>query len=183
MMFLQTVGKFRSANKGRLSKRQIQLVEWLKVNGEALTVKLGEESSTLLHGDFRLDNICFDDSKGEIVLFDWQTMSNGPAGMDLAYFLSAALPVNTGEEKINELIKHYRVALSHTGVNISSARLRWQYEMGILATLHRIIPAAHTGQLDLGSDRGPQMMQAWLDKTFDKAENLQFETILDRIPA
>tara|TARA_B110000967_G_C18879835_1_gene560404 strand:+ start:98 stop:1306 length:1209 start_codon:yes stop_codon:yes gene_type:complete len=183
MMFLQTAGKFRSANKGRLSKRQIQLVEWLKVNGEALTVKLGEESSTLLHGDFRLDNICFDDSKGEIVLFDWQTMSNGPAGMDLAYFLSAALPVNTGEEKINELIKHYRVALSHTGVNISSARLRWQYEMGILATLHRIIPAAHTGQLDLGSDRGPQMMQAWLDKTFDKAENLQFETILDRIPA
>jgi hypothetical protein len=55
--------------------------------------------------------------------------------------------------------------------------------MGMLATLHRIIPAAHTGQLDLGSDRGPQMMQAWIDKAFDKVEDLQFETILDRIPA
>jgi hypothetical protein len=26
------------------------------------------------------------------------------------------------------------------------------------------------------------MMQAWLDKIFDKVRNVQFETILDRIP-
>ena len=55
--------------------------------------------------------------------------------------------------------------------------------MGMLATLQRIIPAAHTGQLDLGSGRGPQMMQAWIDKTFDKVENVQFETMMDRIPS
>jgi hypothetical protein len=110
-------------------------------------------------------------------------MSNGPGGMDLAYFLSAALPVGTDEEKINELIEYYHQALKDTGVEISPARLRWQYEIGMLATLHRILPAAHTNQLDLGSDRGPQMMQAWIDKTFDKVRNVQFETILDRIPA
>jgi len=183
MMFLQSVGKFRAANKDTLSERQVQLTDWLKANGEALTEKLGEESPTLLHGDFRLDNICFDDAKGEILLFDWQTMSNGPAGMDLAYFLSAALPVGTDEKKINELIEYYHQALKNTGVEISPARLRWQYEIGMLATLHRILPAAHTNQLDLGSDRGPQMMQAWIDKTFDKVRNVQFETILDRIPA
>jgi thiamine kinase-like enzyme len=183
MMFLQNVGKFMALNKGTLSERQVQLTLWLKANGEALTEKLGEESPTLLHGDFRLDNICFDDTKGEILLFDWQTMSSGPSGMDLAYFLSAALPVGTGEEKIDELLKYYHEALKSAGVGISPARLRWQYEIGMLATLQRIIPAAHTGQLDLGSGRGPQMMQAWIDKTFDKVENVQFETMMDRIPA
>ena len=183
MMFLQTVGKFKSVNEDRLLERQVQLVEWLNANGEALTEKLGEESATLLHGDFRLDNICFDDAKGEILLFDWQTMSKGPGGMDLAYFLSAALPLGTGAEKINELLNYYKEELGKAGVEISTARLRWQYEMGLLATLHRIIPAAHTGQLDLGSDRGPQMMHAWIDKTFDKVKDLQFETILYRFPA
>ena len=68
MMFLQTVGKFKSVNEDRLLERQVQLVEWLNANGEALTEKLGEEAATLLHGDFRLDNICFDDAKGEILL-------------------------------------------------------------------------------------------------------------------
>jgi uncharacterized protein YqgV (UPF0045/DUF77 family) len=129
-----------------------------------------------------LDNICFDDAKGEIILFDWQTMSSGPGGLDMAYFLSAALPVGTGEEKINELINIYHEALKMAGVEVSAARLRWQYEMGMLATLQRIIPAAHTAQLDLGSDRGPQMMQAWLDKIFDKVKHVQFETILDCVP-
>ena len=183
MMFLQNVGKFMAVNRGTLSERQVQLTQWLKANGEALTEKLGEESPTLLHGDFRLDNICFDDAKGEILLFDWQTMSSGPSGMDLAYFLSAALPVGTGEEKIDELLKYYHEALKSAGVEISLARLRWQYEIGMLATLQRIIPAAHTAQLDLGSGRGPQMMQGWIDKTFDKVENVQFETMMDRIPA
>ncbi|MGV0036444.1 MAG: oxidoreductase family protein [Candidatus Azotimanducaceae bacterium WSBS_2022_MAG_OTU7] len=182
MMFLQNIGKFSLANKDTLSERQVQLTEWFKVNGAALTEKLGEESPTLLHGDCRLDNICFDDEKDEIILFDWQTMSSGPGGLDMAYFLSAALPVGTSEEKLNELLNIYHEALQDAGVEISSARLRWQYEMGMLATLQRIIPAAHTGQLDLGSDRGPQMMQAWLDKIFDKVKNVQFETILDRVP-
>ena len=100
MMFLQAVGKFKSVNKDRLLERQVQLVKWLNANGEALTEKLGEEAATLLHGDFRLDNICFDDAKGEILLFDWQTMSKGPGGMDLAYFLSAALPFGTEAERL-----------------------------------------------------------------------------------
>jgi thiamine kinase-like enzyme len=183
MMFAQNVGKFMSANQDTLSERQVRLTQWLKANGEALTEKLGEESTTLLHGDFRLDNICFDDAKGEILLFDWQTMSNGPGGLDLAYFLSAALPIGTGEEKINELIDYYHEALKSAGVEISSARLRWQYEMGMLATLQRIIPAVHTEQIDLGSDRGPQIFKAQIDKIFDKLESVQFETILDQVPA
>ena len=116
------------------------------------------------------------------MLFDWQTMSSGPGGLDMAYFLSAALPVGTGEEKINELISLYHEALKAEGVKISAAKVRWQYEIGMLATLMRIIPAAHTAQLDLGSFRGPQMMQAWLDKIFDKVKHVQFETILERIP-
>ena len=182
MMYLQNVSKFMLAREAAMSAREIKLVEWLKSNGEKLTKKLGDEAYTLLHGDFRLDNICFDDAKGEILLFDWQTMSQGPSGMDLAYFLSAALPVGTPERKINELLAFFHGLLVKEGVELSLERLRWQYEVGMLATLHRIIPASHSAQLDLGSSRGPKMMQEWLDKTFDKVKNVQLENVLNNPP-
>ena len=183
MMFLQSIGKFRSAYEHQMSDRQGQLVDWVTKNGMALTEKLGKESATLLHGDVRLDNVCFDDANQDALLFDWQTMQSGPAGMDLAYFLSAAVPIEADESKINELIAFYHEQLQANGVEISLSRLRWQYELGMLAMADRIIPTLFQDQLDLGSDRGPKLMQQWVDKILAKLEHIQFETILDEAPA
>ena len=183
MMFLQSIDKYRSANADSLSDRQLALIKWLKENGIALTEKMGEEPATLLHGDVRLDNVCFDDASDEVLLFDWQTMTRGPAGMDLAYFLSATVPAEASDSKISELIDFYHDQLREAGVTISPARLRWQYEIGMLAMLHRILPTLFRDEMDLGAERGPQMMQAWVDKIFSRVEGIEFETVLDRIPA
>lgn len=183
MMFGQSIGKFRSANKDHLSGRQMQLIDWVAENGMALTDKLGAESGTLLHGDVRLDNVCFDDASQEALLFDWQTMQRGPAGMDLAYFLSTAVPVEADETSINELIAFYHGELQAKGVEISLARLRWQYELGMLAMVHRIVPTLYGDQMDLGSDRGTKLMQQWVDKILSKLEHIKFETILKEVPA
>ncbi len=178
MMYQQSVRKLKSANQ--FSDRQHLMIDWLSDNGIALTQAQGEEPATLLHGDFRLDNICFDDTRGEVLLLDWQIMSTGAAGMDLAYFLSAAIPADVADDKIHELIEYYRNELSTHGVEISSARLLWQYEIGMLAMLHRILPTLYQDQLDLGSDRGPKMMRQWVDRIFSKLESIRFENILDQ---
>ena len=182
LMYKQTIGKIRSANKQKFTTRQLQLIEWLIGNGIALTEIQGDEASTLLHGDVRLDNICFDDVNNQAVLFDWQTIQNGPAGMDLAYFLSATIAADADEGEIDELISFYHQKLEENGVAISPAKLRWQYEVGILSMVHRILPTLHPDRMDLGSERGVKMMQAWMDKIFRKVEHIQFETILERVP-
>ncbi|MFT5014196.1 MAG: thiamine kinase-like enzyme [Planctomycetaceae bacterium] len=182
LMYKQTIGKIRSANKQNFTARQLELIEWLIENGIALTNIQGNEVSTLLHGDLRLDNICFDDVNNQAVLFDWQTMQNGPAGMDLAYFLSATVAADAGQREIDELISFYHQQLTSNGVEISSAKLRWQYEIGMLAMVHRILPTLHPDRMDLGSERGVKMMQAWMDKIFRKVEHIQFGTILERVP-
>lgn len=183
MMFHQSIENFRRGYQDKLSERQLQLINWVAENGMALTEKLGAEPATLLHGDARLDNVCFDDASDDIILFDWQTMQRGPAGMDLAYFLSAAVPVDADEARINDLITYYHEQLQEQGVEISSERLRWQYEMGMLAMVHRVIPTLYQDQMDLGSDRGPKMMQQWVDKILSKLEPIRFETILSDVPA
>jgi hypothetical protein len=73
---------------------------------------------TLMHGDFRLDNILFDVQGGRcrMATLDWQTLSLGPALTDVAYFLSAA--IEPGQRRAHEadLVRHYHAELVRRGV-------------------------------------------------------------------
>ena len=182
MMYLQSARAYEKEAFPQLSERQRRLFKWVGEHGTNITEVLGEQPRTLLHGDFRLDNICFDLDHSEVLLFDWQTMTFGSAGLELAYFLSSALSADDKEETVVSLINHYHEALAHEGVEVSAAYLRWSYELGMLATLHRIAPILHQPQLDLGSQRGPQTMQRWVDCIYRRLEDVDFEGILRRRP-
>ena len=103
--------------------------------------------------------------------------------MDLAYFLSNALPLEASEESVNELIEFYRQGLAREGVEISFERLRWLYELGMLSMLQKIAPILFQEQLELGSERGPEVMQGWVDKTYRRLESVHYHDILSRNPA
>ena len=100
---------------------------------------------TVLHGDYRLDNILFMPN-GELVVLDYQLCGHGRAGWDVAYFITTALePKHRTEEE--RMLQHYHDALIAAGVS------DYSFEMltsdcadakSILA--HRM--ACGTGQLD-----------------------------------
>ena len=182
LSYLQSVERYKAAFRHQLSARRMALLDWLKTHGIALTEAQGSASRTLLHGDFRLDNLCFDDEQQRILILDWQTMTTGSAGVDLAYFLSAALPLSASESDIEDLLTHYQHALAQRGVNVSRPRLKWQYDMGMLSMLHRVAPVMFQEQLDIGHARGPALIQDWVDKTFKKLDHVNFETILEDAP-
>jgi thiamine kinase-like enzyme len=179
----QAIKKYREANAASLSDSQYKLLDWIEANGLELTALQGRHPRTLLHGDFRVDNLCFDDTAGEALVLDWQTMVAGSGGMDLAYFLSNALPLEASEERVNELIEFYRQGLAREGVEISFERLRWLYELGMLSMLQKIAPILFQEQLELGSERGPEVMQGWVNKTYRRLESVQYLDILARNPA
>jgi len=179
----QAIKKYREANAAALSDSQYKLLAWIEANGLELTALQGRHPRTLLHGDFRVDNLCFDDTVGEAIVLDWQTMVSGSGGMDLAYFLSNALPLEASEERVNELIEFYRQGLAREGVEISFERLRWLYELGMLSMLQKIAPIMFQEQLELGSERGPEVMQGWVNKTYRRLESVQYHDILSRNPA
>ncbi|MFT4798044.1 MAG: hypothetical protein ACJAYE_001623 [Candidatus Azotimanducaceae bacterium] len=103
--------------------------------------------------------------------------------MDLACLLSATVAADADEGEIEALISFYHQQPKANGVEISSAKLRWQYEVGMLAMVCRILPTLHPNRMDLGSERGVKMMEAWMEKIFRKVEHIQFETILESVPA
>ena len=49
------------------------------------------EHFSVLHGDYRLDNLLFPPSGDEVVAVDWQTAAVGPPVRDVSYFLGTSL--------------------------------------------------------------------------------------------
>jgi aminoglycoside/choline kinase family phosphotransferase len=178
LVFREAMPGYLEKNRERLSEKDILLLQWLSNNGIALMKRLALEPHTLVHGDFRLDNLFFDDKTSEIVLCDWQTLLSGPLGLDLAYFLSASL-AEESEDSLDELLAFYRSELRKAGIDINTEKLRWHYEASMLMILLRVIPAEFQNLIDLGEARGHDLIVTWLQRTFSKLRDVDLEQILD----
>lgn len=94
-------------------------------------VAAGEHSS-LIHGDYRLDNLMFAPD-GEVVALDWQTAGVGPALRDVAYFLGTCLDVEQRRQHEERLVADYHAGLLRSGVQDYDFELCWEdYRLGQL---------------------------------------------------
>lgn len=79
---------------------------------------LAAEPWTLLHGDYRLDNVLFRPN-GEMVVLDFQGLGSGRPAVDVAYFITTALTAEHREEE-EPLLRSYHDALVAAGVSTYS---------------------------------------------------------------
>lgn len=118
---------------------------------------------TLVHFDFRADNLFFDDD-GSIVVVDWQTISQGGGAADVGYFLSQNL--STEDRRANEadLLRAYHDALVANGVtDYSYEQLVADYPVGI--SCGWIIPVLAVGSLDFTSERAVALWTSVVERT------------------
>ncbi len=172
----------QSGLSGRLSDKNSLQLNWLGKNGAALSRVLSASSFTLVHRDFRLDNLFFSDEDDEIVLFDWQMPSIGVPGYDVAYFLSAMNLEKLGLTEVSSLLDHYYSALLEQGVkNYARERLQWEYEASLLLVLQFLV-SSQFGLFDFGEERGTDLLNLWLQRLSVLLDSVDCETILSAIP-
>ncbi|MEI6252241.1 MAG: aminoglycoside phosphotransferase family protein [Mycobacteriaceae bacterium] len=88
---------------------------------------------SLLHGDYRIDNLLFDPARTCVTVVDWQTLAVGLPARDLAYFLATSLPPDDRAIHERELVGVYHRALAGHGVANYDAETCWQdYRFGML---------------------------------------------------
>ncbi len=78
-----------------------------------------DEPRTVVHGDFRADNLLFGPARP--VVLDWQTASFGAGTGDLSYFLGSSLPVPLRQEHEAVLVRLYHSILAASGVPLTWA--------------------------------------------------------------
>jgi hypothetical protein len=112
---------------------------------------LAAEPWTLLHGDFRLDNVLFRPN-GEMVVLDFQGLSSGRPAVDVAYFITTAL---TAEHRAEEerLLRSYHDALVAAGVSsYSFDELVRDGELAKELLAHRLVGSADLIDTSVATD-------------------------------
>jgi aminoglycoside/choline kinase family phosphotransferase len=116
-------------------------------------------AATLVHNDFRADNLLF--GGGRPAILDWQSCQLGPGPADLSYFLGSSLPVGQRRAHEQSLVRHYHDVLTARG-----ARLAWddcwaQYRAFAFNGLFTVLAAS---MIVKRTDRGDQMFCAMADR-------------------
>jgi hypothetical protein len=120
---------------------------------------------TIVHGDFRLDNLLFGAHEGAapLTILDWQVALLGRGVADVAYLAAFCLPKEQRRAIERRMVETYHAALVANGVRGYDLDRCWEdYRFTALGALLRMITAGAV--LDLSSERGRALTRAVLDR-------------------
>ncbi len=127
--------------------------------------QIADPPRTIIHGDYRLDNLFFATPEGgdPLAVIDWQISSRGRGASDVAYFVGGSL--QPGERKANEMriLKSYHRILTENGVRgYDFDDCLHDYRLSTLFCL--VYPVISGGTLDLSNERGLALVTAIIER-------------------
>lgn len=148
--------------------------------GAAVAAMLGSLSDgpmTLLHGDFRTDNMMFDPDD-QLILMDFQLIGVGSAAYDLAYFIGSCLDVDAARERA--LFDRWVAALVANGVPESDLDAMWE-KYRIAAVFCLVYPVVASRGMDLDVPREAALANAMMSRQARGAVDLDWEGALSAL--
>ena len=113
--------------------------------------RLSGAPNTIAHGDYRADNILFDDD-GNVVLLDFQLTGRGSASYDLAYFITQSLAPEVAATHETALFNRWLDGLIAAGVPEGETTALWdRYRDAALFCL--VYPIVASRGMDLSDER------------------------------
>jgi hypothetical protein len=138
--------------------------------GDVLRAIGQSEPKTLVHEDFRLDNILFGPG-GERLVLDWQVPSYARSVHDVAYLLTGSLQADLLSAHWEPLLRHYHDKLLAGGVtDYPWDELRAQYRQNVLYSF--IFPLALASTLSIDSEQGAELGEVMVTRVFRHADEV-----------
>ncbi len=147
--------------------------------GAGRWARLTATSTTLVHNDFRPDNLMFgvQPDAPAIAVVDWQTCRLGNGATDVAYLLGAAVRPDTRREIERDMLGLYRSELERRGVNgFTDAQCQADYALG---SLHGVVVAVRATTVADQTERGDAMLTLMLNRHARHALDLDVLDLLD----
>jgi len=135
-----------------------------------------QEPFAVQHGDYRVDNMLFDDA-GTVTTVDWQTVAYGPPLSDAAYFLGASLLEDDRRRNEEALLRAYHDRLVAGGVMGYSWDRCWEdYRRYTFSGLLMAVAAA---MLVERTERGDDMFMTMASRHGQHILDLEAEEFLE----
>jgi hypothetical protein len=109
--------------------------------------------TSLVHGDFRLDNVLFDIRGGQepVAVLDWQTLTIGNGLTDIGYFLGCGIGNDLRSAHERELLDLYCAEMTARGVPMEVDAIWDDY---VLGALHGVSTAVFSSAFVVRTERG-----------------------------
>jgi aminoglycoside/choline kinase family phosphotransferase len=141
-----------------------------------------ERPTTLVHGDYRADNLFFGGAEQGVpplAAVDWQVSARGAAAFDLAYFLSGNISTEVRRSIEMDLLKHYTDILRENGVREYGLESCLEdYRFGVLFCL--VYSVIVIGTLDPTNARGIAVFHANFDRVAAAITDLDAGAMMPR---
>lgn len=125
---------------------------------------LSAAPATLLHGDFRLDNMYFaaKPEHSDVVFGDWQLAMTGQGVYDATYFLTQSLADDVRTSSLQDLLRSYHDGLVAGGVS----DYPWESCLRDFrrATLFHLCYPLAAGSMDLTTPRAVKLLRTMLER-------------------
>jgi Phosphotransferase enzyme family len=116
--------------------------------------------NTLIHNDYRVDNLLWDGD--EIVVLDFQMCSVGSGLLDFAYFVGQSIPKDVRKERFDDLLDTYLSELAANGVVLDRSVALDKYRRALVFGF--MWPLGLMGSYDTLDPRGRELAQTMLDR-------------------
>lgn len=150
-LYPQAQAVFRERYADTLEPEYMALCEQL-AEFTAATERAPEKVS-LVHGDFRLDNLLFDIKGGTepIAVLDWQTLTVGNGLTDIGYFLGCGIGDALRRAHERDLLQLYCAEMTARGVPLTVDEIWRDYVVG---GLHGVSTAVFSAAFVVRTERG-----------------------------
>ena len=176
-LFVERLGASLPAGSIELGERIGTVFEQL------MTEAAAEAPTTICHGDFRADNLLFDDADrgvDSVAVLDWQISFRGPAVSDVTYFLCQSMEVDERRAAERDLVRRWYDAVARTGpagLGGYTFEDAWRhYRRGVPTTTVYAVTSA--GSMDPANERGRELVAAMATRSFTACFDLDSAALL-----
>jgi hypothetical protein len=163
---------------GELSPEMRRTAERIGKNVIALQSSYNDAPRTIMHGDYRLDNMFFGCDGGRpFAVVDWQIASIGRGIFDVTYFVAGGMEPDERRAHERDLVRLYHDRLLQRGVKDYSWEQCWEeHRRGANYLLVYVVISL--GTLDFANERGLALFRAWLHRATSAIEDLNAAELL-----
>jgi hypothetical protein len=129
---------------------------------------------TLIHGDFRCENVLFGPDTATVV--DWQTVGESSALTDAAYFLGGSVEIEQRREWEKALIDEYSQWLDAAGVSLGQQDCWEQYRE---YAMHGIVITVLGAVFTAAEERSDKMFLTMIQRHLQQCVDLNSAEFLD----
>jgi hypothetical protein len=150
----------------------------------AMTVALASCPQTLVHSDFRLDNIMFARTPGDlpVKVLDWQGVLISAGVHDVAFLLSQNLAAGVREAHERELVEHYAAGLVARGITDYPVERVWEdYRLAVL--LEWVYAVIIGGSIAITDERSRELFATMVRRSGQAIVDLDALALLPEFPA